>query len=385
MQKYTFILLLLCSTTFCSAQITYTHASFPQAGDVLEITAAVDSMTVSAASAVPQNWNFSALVAVSTTLDTIQAASTGTNFASFPNTEIRQSLVAGLGGTAYVDVDTAGMTRVGGGLELLGFSFVSPYINPHIIQEVPFSYPNTASDDYKLAFAANIDSIPFLRDLLDSAVGSFSSAADSIRVAIEGEEIREVDAFGTCIMSDTTYNVLRQKVLNIVTVKIEMHIDPQFFNPYWQDVTSLLGSSLPVPLPSNDSTIYYDHLAEGITQPIVRLRMDPTNTYVANVEYLQGDTSSTININYLENEIEATIFPNPTDDYINIELGEQLPDGYDWNLVDMTGRVIGHKQAVMETNHVVSTRALPNGYYILVMRNHESGAIIKREKVGVFR
>lgn len=122
MKKY-LLLNLLCLLIVGSSvgQITYTAISFPQAGDVLSISTAVDStLTVTAPSATATAWDFSQLTAINTNYDTIQPASSGADFAMFPNTDVLQPLVGQIG-IAYTDVTATQVERVGEVLSCLGF------------------------------------------------------------------------------------------------------------------------------------------------------------------------------------------------------------------------------------------------------------------------
>ena len=101
MKKY-LLLNLLCLFGIGSSlgQITYTSISFPAPGDILSIAqATADSlMTVSPAGATAQVWDFSGLVEINTIEDTIQPASTGPDYASFPSSDVLQPLAGNMGG-----------------------------------------------------------------------------------------------------------------------------------------------------------------------------------------------------------------------------------------------------------------------------------------------
>lgn len=375
--------LLLLMGSSLQAQITYTSASFQQAGDVVAFNTINDTtQTVTPASSTATNWDFSAWVNNNLTRDTVQAASSGSQFSSFPSTDILQPLLPGLPGITYVDVTNTTMTRIGGGVEVLGFSFFSAYTDQHITQTAPISYPSLVSDDYELFISEHIDSVPFLRATLDSIVGGQSSSADSIRIRIDGREVREVDAFGTCMFSDTTYDVLRQKVLNIVTVKIEVRVDPPIFSPFWFDVTSNISGASPVPIPNNDSLVYYDYLAEGEKQPVARTQMNPNNqNQVAATQYREIDTT-TINVHYIADQISVHMFPNPAHEVLQIQSDDLPQDGYSFGLVDITGRVIASVDNIQQSSYTHSTAHLPTGTYFVLLRNTK-GQILKREKIVI--
>ena len=193
MKKYLLLSLLSWFTIGSSiGQITYTSISFPQAGDVLAISTAVDSMlTITPPSATATAWDFSQLTAVTTNYDTIQAASSGAFYAQFPNSDILQPLL-GQVGVSYTEVTATQIERIGGGFEILGISFINSFANTHITQTVPLTYNDMASDAYAFRFSEHIDSVPFLRQLIDSLVSGlpFGLSPDSIRIAIDGDEDR---------------------------------------------------------------------------------------------------------------------------------------------------------------------------------------------------
>lgn len=364
-------------------QITYTSASFPQAGDVLEISTTLTPVTVTPASATAQTWDFSNFLATGTTLDTIQAASTGSAYASFPSSDILRPFVGNLGGTAYVDVTTSQINRIGGGFELFGLSFIAPYTNSHVAQQAPLTFPNTTSDVFNWAYAAHIDSVPLLRTLLDSLVqlpGGISP--DSIRMGIQGDETRTVDAFGSCVMSaTTTYNVLRQKVTTDISLKIEVFVPTFGGFGFWFDATPLLGGFLP--FPAETRIVRYDFLAEGLKQPLVQLTMDSSETLVVNIEYYSGDP---VSIDYIEDELEVNIFPNPAKTSVSIQMNPaDVPvDGYYVELVDMLGRKATTTTAIQNENYELPLTDVSNGHYVLLLRDAK-GKILKREQLDVLK
>lgn len=386
MKKY-FLLNFLCFFLVESSfgQITYTSASFPQPNDVLYTSTTIDSMlTITPPSATATAWDFSHFVALNTRIDTIRPASDGADFAMFPTTEVLEPLF-GQVGIVYTDVTTTKIERIGGGLEVLGLSFVAPYANTHITQVVPLTYGNTMTDTYILRYGEHIDSIPFLRQILDSLVtlpGGLKP--DSIRFSMVGTEVLNVDAWGTCQMMDSIYDVLRQKATNNYELKIEARIVVPFLGAQWINVTTFLQ----LPFPTKATTVRYDFLAEGIKQPLVRLNRDSADLITVGIEFLV-DTflkDSTIAVRYLENELDVQIFPNPAQEVIQVQMkANDVPaNGYNLLVVDMLGRVVLNEQAIKSEHHQVKVATIPNGNYVLVLRD-KTGQILKREQVEILR
>jgi len=365
-------------------QITYTSISFPQAGDILAVSTAVDSqLTVTPPSATATAWDFSQLTAVATNYDTIKAASTGSSYALFPNTDILQPFL-GQVGTAYTDVTATQIERIGGGFEFLGISFINDFSNTHITQIVPLTYNDIASDVYAFRYSQHIDSIPFLRQLIDSLVSGlpFGLSPDSVRIAIDGDEDRIVDAWGTCAMADSTYAVLRQKVVTEYEVKFEVSVNA-FGSNIWVNVANFIQ----LPFPTAGTTVQYNYLSEGIKQPLVSITMDSAETIVTNIEYLDttiNNPPNTIDVRYLQNEISAQIYPNPAQQSVQVQVAsEDIPtNGYDLFVVDLLGRIVLSESKVQNENHRLNLNRIANGHYIIILRN-QKGEIIKRAALEI--
>lgn len=368
-------------------QITYTSISFPQAGDILSISTAVDStLVITPPSASATAWDFSQLTPINTNYDTIQAASTGSSYAQFPNSDILQPLL-GQAGVAYTDVTATQMEQIGGGFEILGISFINDFANTHITQTVPLTYNDVAADVYAFRFSEHIDSIPFLRQLIDSLVSGlpFGLSPDSVRIAIDGDEDRMVDAWGTCAMADSTYDVLRQKVVTEFEVKFEVSVDVPFLGNQWVNVANFVQ----LPFPTNGTIVQYNFLSEGIKQPLVSLTLDSAETTITNIEFLDttiNNPPNTIDVRYLKDEITANVYPNPVQQNVQIQIASvDMPsDGYDLFVVDMLGRVVLSESNINRENHGFNISKIANGHYILVLRN-QSGKVLKRAPLEVQR
>jgi hypothetical protein len=365
-------------------QITYTSISFPQAGDILAVSTAVDStLTISPPSASATAWDFSQLTAVTTNYDTIQAASSGAFYAQFPDSDILQPLL-GQAGVTYTDVTATQMEQIGGGFEIFGISFINAFVNTHITQTVPLTYNDIASDTYAFRFSEHIDSIPFLRQLIDSLVSGLplNLSPDSVRIAIDGDEDRVVDAWGTCIMADSTYAVLRQKVVTDFEMKFEVSVNV-FGSIQWVNVANFVQ----LPFPTTGTIVQYNFLSEGIKQPLVSITMDSSESTVTNIEYLDttvNNPPNTIDVRYLQNEIAAQIYPNPAQQKVQIQVAStDIPNnGYDLLVVDLLGRIVLSASNIRNEIHTINVANIANGHYILVLRN-QKGELIKRAPLQI--
>jgi hypothetical protein len=380
-QVYSFIGFFIVIISSVQAQITYTSNSFPVAGDVLVTATTQDSaVVVTPASATATAWDFSQLVAINTRRDTVQAASSGANFADFPNTDILLPAVGNIG-VAYTEVSTTAITSVGGGIEVLGLSFINSYLDPQVRQTAPLTYNSSDNDAYAFRFSQHIDSVPFLRQLIDSLAGGIQLSPDSIRITLDGTDDRLVDAWGTCALADSTYDVLRQKVTSTFSLGLEVSIDlGPFGGVQWIDLTAFIT----LPFPTSGTVVRYDFLAENIKQPIVSLTMDSAQTNVVNIEYLDTVYAVNNSIHYVANSIEAQVYPNPAQGQFSVQVEwANIPaEGYTLCLMDALGRIVKQEVAIREEIYQVSTHDLPVGNYLLTLQDPK-GRLMYRQKLSV--
>ncbi len=375
MKKIILCLSLIMGISALKAQTTITNSIFLTAGDTLErsFTVATGGITITPPASNAQSWNMSFLTTDATLLDSVRFASAGVSFSSFPNTEIILP-VAGFG-QGYVDVNASAMTMVGASIDLMGLTFVSPFVNTQTLQTAPLSYGTTLNDTHSLRFATHVDSVQGLRMLIDQL--GLPVSPDSIRLNINGTSELIVDAFGDVTLFDSTYTVLRQKVEVINATTIEAYV-AAFGSGFWLDVTSTIAGQLPIPL--NDTAFRYDFLREGSKIPVVRINMDGTGTSIRDIEFKGYNENTAINSLELK---EITVFPNPANELISINTTE-INETFNVQIVDAMGRVIYKATNLNDNNVQIAVRDLPVGNFVLLL-NSEKGKLLAVEKVSIQR
>lgn len=369
--KNLFILPLLFCAQMVLGQISINNSILYAAADTLVRFEAdsVGSATVTPSSSTAQTWNFSFLTSGNPRLfDSVRYASSGSAFSFFPNTEILLPL-AGLA-DGYVDISSTEMTVVGGSLDFSGQSFTAAFSNPQTLQKVPFTYNTTNNDSYSVSFGQNIDSIPMLRQLLDSALTGIPISPDSIRIRITGNTELNADAFGTCQLANTTNDVIRQRVITTTRIRIEIKA---FF---WVDITNQIASQLPIPL--TDTSYTYDFWTNGLKVPIVRFNMNSSGTEIQSIEYNDNFVGSSV-IAY-EKIKDIHIFPNPSADLIMINTDLTEGQNYQLSIVDGMGRVLQEHKNLSEATTTLSLKDLPSGIFYLFMLN-DQGALIGKQRI----
>ena len=211
--------------------------------------------------------------------------------------------------------------------------------------------------------------------------GSLQVSPDSIRLTLDGTDDRLVDAWGTCALADSTYDVLRQKITSTYTLGIEVNVDLGFLGGrQWIDLTTIIT----LPFPTSGTIVRYDFLAENIKQPVVSLTMDSAQTSVINIEYLDTVYAIDNAIQYLAYGIDAQVYPNPAQGQFSVQVETaSLPaEGYTLRLIDGLGRVVKHQTAIREELYQVNTSDLPVGNYLLTLQDPK-GRLIYRQGVAV--
>lgn len=369
------------------AQPTISNSIFPQAGDVWETSRTFDVSTfvVTPPASNATTWDFSTLIEDDYIEFTIENANTGTAFANYPDADILQELLPGLGGNAYVDVTATEVTTIAGGIDFFGVAFDAPFLDNQVTQIAPITYGTSHSDNFQAFFGEHIDSIPFLRMFLDNIASQFPFQVDtdSIRFNVDGNLTTMVDAHGTCILPNGTYNdVLRQKYEQYRETAIELRFVPPIGNPFWFDVTSIIASQAPIPVPESDTIIYYDHFVEGESQPIVRINMSPDDSQVTSVNY-KSSTPSSVNQFLLTTTSPARFYPNPSEGNFNVDLTKVPVGDYQLEIMNIDGRTI-HQQTVFGADHnwLRLDNSRYKGLFVCIIRDN-NGAIIAQQRLTI--
>jgi hypothetical protein len=221
----------------------------------------------------------------------------------------------------------------------------------------------------------NIDSVPGLRALVDTfllQLGGFVTA-DSLRISVNGSTNLTVDAFGTINLPNTTHQVLRQKIVILNEISIELKTN--FLG--WFNITNLIAGQLPIPL--NDTTFRYDFLVDGSKVPLVRCNMDGSGTTINDIEFKDNYV---IGVSRIEDLKKFNVYPNPASSNINIETENIGLDLFNVTIIDALGRVLLKRNNLTGNNNQISVSELPQGTFWMVISNQE-GVMYARKTISV--
>jgi hypothetical protein len=362
-----------------NAQITITNALFPVGGDTLSrsFTVNVASASVTPASGTAQNWDFSALSTDGNLFDSVRYASSGTSFSAFPNTEIILPF-AGFG-EGYADVTSTEVTIVGGSLNLTGIPLTAPFNDPQIVQTAPITYNTVVNDPFELQLAINIDSVPGLRPVIDTFLTQLpipGLSADSLRFTVSGTTELNADAFGTCVMFDSTYDVIRQKVKIQSEIIIEIRL-VSFIGAFWQDITSTVASQIPFPL--NDTTFRYDFWTPSSKVPVVRMNMNTRGTIIEDIEFKGNNPTGITELSSLK---DVELYPVPAQSTINLKADNLGVDKFNVQIIDAIGQSVYKQQNLTSGIHQLPVSELAQGTYWLTIRA-DNGKLLARKSLTI--
>ncbi len=235
MKRYLPFFVLLFAATRLFAQITVTNATFPVAGDVLNL--AIDNSPTGIVPFTPpggnQVWDFTSLLVDATQNITYNPASAGSQGANVPGAELFAVLSTGT--ENYYNVTNTKF-------ELQAYWGILPYdlVTNNLFEYSPTLPERRAPLNF---FDINASSSGFLELFLPSAFPPLlminlaavtnNAQIDSMRyrVAISGIDV--VDGWGTVNIPGGTYDVLREKRTKYTETRIDAKIPPLG----WLDIT----------------------------------------------------------------------------------------------------------------------------------------------------
>jgi len=319
MKKLITFLTLSIATVYSFAQISITSADMPNASDTFRLSTTLDAQGLDPVlSGANFTWDFSTLVPDSQRVDTFfTVGSTPFLYQVFFNNPFSPSYNA-----SYAK---------------RGFEIVVPQAVS--LTEV-FNYIKNSTSAYdNVGFGANINGLPasvkntpidkeyaFPLNYTNGTTSTTSVSAFDITVPALGhygqnmERITTVDGWGSLVLPNGTYNVLRVKsILNKIDT---VYIDQFSF-----------GFTTPRP-----EEIEYKWLAAGSGIPI--LKMVSNLGLVTQIEY-QDDFYTPVSVKEQPKMNNVVVFPNPTKHHLVIDYNSSVAGDLKVNLKDMLGKNVG--------------------------------------------
>jgi hypothetical protein len=322
------------------AQITLDNTNVAPIGDIiLQATDTIPSVSIFPGPAgTNQVWNFNALTHGRTDSLVFEVPGWTPYSAPYPSSNI--GVAVNYKQYEYLINNASGLYLVGAAFHLNdpGQHLVYEYSNPisKLIQW-PASYGVNYTDNYVI-----------------TGKGAFNQIAgyDSIKIKNTTNSTVTIDAWGSMQTPLGTFPTLRQK---------RHKID---FDSTW--IHRIAPSVWMAGTPSQDTIDSYTWWTNSASAgfPLVSIDQDPNNMVISNVQWLLASPHSS-GVAELSNEESLVVYPNPADDYINIQLDN--PVAASVAVVDMIGRVVLNGEKLMSNLTRLNIQTLGNGMYFLVI------------------
>lgn len=355
-----------------NGQIAVTNATFPKVGDVLRYLVLDEAPDVNVGTpGENKSWNFSTLTGGQPQTESYLDKSTGTKEAEFPgaNMLIRFS---GVQNEFYANANNLR-------IELVGFAGENPFFPGElIIQYVkrpqlrrhPMYYETTSRSEgeWRIQVSSNV--------LPDTLLNQLQLRPDSIRVAFNSIANDTIDAWGKVTLAGKTYDVLREKSVNISETKI-------FFKlPFigWIDLSVILGGGgLPAGIDGflgADTTTTYNFYTNTLKEILVSVDTD-------NMGNILGITYANTNTVSAKDEWVATGFkayPNPATDRISIEINDGIKEDFSLSMVDISGKTVLRRDYPPSESVSLDVQHLMRGLYVVRLEDRQ-GKVLHSSRV----
>ena len=358
------------------AQVTIDNTSLPEIGDAIVYDLFFDfqdTLTYRENGA-DLTWSYDDLVTTQTVTERY-ASIDGTALAdSFPDA----NMIIQIGFFESAALRTDNSIEVVGvlldGFEDFGVEGGVDLGDNYTIMEFPVEHGNTSEDAFAVRVSISAEMIPGL----DSLELPFPGATlDSLRFTVEQSKTEEATAWGTLSLDGRSHDVLKVEQTDVTETTIEIGAN-LFGTIVWLDLIELLGTF------GGDMGGFGDFgFADGETKTYRFLSPDIKGSLLEFTEQRGLDTldnatltvsgrvynSLTSNIAEIEEQNRyVRIFPNPTQDYIHIEV-EDLNKA---NIIirSYDGKVMLQKNG-FSVEERLDIRSLDSGIYILELHHND--------------
>lgn len=373
------LILLLLLTGFLNAfgQITITNSVFPKAGDTLvtEIDVAPDGIMVTAPGP-DQQWMFDRLNGLFRASAEVKDASEGSVAQEFPSADLVLVFDTGIERYYRVRADR---------IEEIGYTGIDPvfsviqliayYKQPYIIQRAPLNYGDMNMSTSELLFPYAYDDLP------DSITSQFPLpiSPDSVRLVLRVDREDQVDAWGTLEIPGGTYNVLREKRVEVRNSAVEAKV---IGFGGWFDITSTIQTILPdSAVLENDTLISYNFFSDMSTEPIAVVTTSPEDE-VIRVDFKSNDKTGTPVFTPSQGPLDIHVSPNPTLGRCVFEF-ENLPAGdYSLQVINILGVKIWEQEfeAFGDISLPADLSGLRKGTYLYSLKTGK-GSTLKTKRL----
>jgi Secretion system C-terminal sorting domain len=355
--------LFLFSVTIISSQITVTNTTFPAIGDTLKtrITGNPSSPVNVGSTNGPQTWNFNFLNSGGFISNEVYVSpSLGTQGAAFPDANLM--ILSEDGQEQYLKVSPTKLEALGfgGNNGFLPTNLAIKYTERPVLRVAPLNFITTNNSTGKFNVSISTELLP------DSLLAAIPFNIDSVRILFTNNTSGLVDAYGSLLLQDKTFEVLREKSTIVSNTSLEILLFNNWINP------ASFGFQLPEGLGDflgSDTTINYNFFTNTRKEILVSVEHNANNEFQSvSFADVGGIISSSNDISVNHN---MTLYPNPATQFINIETKDWKEGLYFLTITDMSGRVVYFENTKLSENDKkqISTNGLSAGQYIFTARD----------------
>ncbi len=365
------------------AQVQLSNAYFPAVGDTLHIvdadSAYAASLDLRTAGGANLEWNFGTPVPNFTTSIPVLAVTAGD---LFPEADLK--IQTNVFTESYYRVNATSFDLVGisSRLAILPDFAVSTAVLPaRPTRRAPLNFGDNFSTVTENSAVFSPDSLPAEALVL---VGDLLDNVDSVRITTISTRADVADAYGSLTLGSDIFDVLREKRVESIFIRLEVKTNPLPFI----DITNLVIATSPALAPfvgQQPSTTTYFFWSNEHKEPIAEVVTNTVSGEVEDMMYRRPDTrTSTSGPGLLRATVN--VFPNPADDWATFQV-EGLPQGqYSLTLLNMLGNMVAQRSFSPVGNQTrlrLDVSQLPSGIYLYSVRN-ERGRIITTRRLRVY-
>ncbi len=357
------LFLLLLTVTVVSSQITVTNSTFPSIGDTLRTrtTSNPSSPVNVGTNNGPQTWNYNFLNSGGSMSEDIYVSPTlGTQSAAFPTSNLM--ILTDGGQEQYLRTSATKIEALGFGGEngFLPTNLAIKYTERPVLRVAPLNFITSNNSTGKFNISLSTDLLP------DSLLSGLPFSIDSIRILFTNSTSGLVDAYGSLMLQNKTFDVLREKSTVTSNTALEVRIFNTWINP------SSLGFQIPGGLGDflgSDTTINYNFYTNTRKDVLVSVEHNVKNEFQSvTFADVGGIITSSEDISL---DHTLMLYPNPASEFINIQTKDWKEGMYFLNITDLSGRVVYFENTKLEKNNIkqIPTHNLPAGQYIFTARD----------------
>lgn len=313
-----------------SGQVVINDSTFPDEGDTVKVyTVTTPQFDVKADVVGESSWKYTLPTTANYSEVVFQPAASSSNSSSFPNAE----LVVNSGGIElFYDIETEAVSEIGiiTTSPILGQIDVNThYIGKRVIRRAPIEYGMVYTNSHSVPITAATEELP---DQIKNALLQFQ--ADSVRVEGKVTVIEDADAYGNFELGPDNFEVLRVKKTRYADA--DLYIKAPLIGWVLVPLENLPGDLTGV-LPSADTTVTYEFIANNEIEPIAEVTMNADNDAAITGLFL-GDKVRTSTEEQVYKDQFLSAYPNPTYGDVTFTLENTDTRGYKVEIYNIIGK-----------------------------------------------